>query len=269
MWRQVSRSHTGSDGIFVQAEWHTFAYEIARRYAAAEHEDLDQGQLEARLKQLVHSYVNADYPVADGTDLNGLYYQYLLYVNPGFDPGNPLQRQVFDTWRAHYVQRLVDTIYDPVQPVLRSHYDDRWGLTLYSRLVFIVYLNSEESALEPPVADIGGRTFLVDEAGGRHAPSGTAGPYPYDSDRPAQEVLHGETVYRVFYPIRQTGRKEPILTPQSRFVELEIQGLGDEPTRRLHWDLPFAYPELPARRLPGPGASPSPDTAGAPSARSR
>jgi hypothetical protein len=249
-WREVNRNHRGRDGIYVQAELRTFAYEIASAYAKAEEEGLGQEQLEYRFKQLIYSYIDGTYPVEDGTDINNLYFQYLVYVNPSFNPKNPLQKQVFDNWRAQYVRQLVDKIYDPKQPVLRNHYDERWGLTLYSRLVFIVYLNNEESNLKPEVADIGARTFLVDEAGNRYVPSGLVGPYLYGTDRPDKDVLEGETVYRIFFPNRKADHRTPIITPESRFVVLEIEGLGEEPTRRMRWELPLSYPELPQRRLP-------------------
>ena len=249
-WRQVNRSHEGRDHIFVQAELRTFAYEVASAYAAAEEEGLGQEQLVYRLKQLVYSYIDGTYPVEDGTDINNLYFQYLVYVNPSFDPGNPLQKRVFNNWRGQFVRQLIDKIYDPKMPVLRNYYDERWGPTLFSRLVFIVYLNGEESDLEPAIADIGARTFLVDEEGNRYKPSGLSGSYLYDSDRPEEEVLEAESVYRVFFPNRRADRKTPIVTSKTRFIQLEIEGLGEEPVRRLRWDLPLEYPKLSERRLP-------------------
>lgn len=249
-WRQVNRSHQGRDDIFVQAELRTFAYEIASAYALAEKQGLGQEQLEYRLKQLAHSYIDGTYPVEDGTDINNLYFQYLVYVNPNFDPDNPLQKQLFDNWRGRFLRQLIDKIYDPKMPVLRNYYDERWGLTLFSRLVFIVYLNGEESDLKPVIADIGARTFLVDEEGNRYKPSGLFGPYLYETDRPEEDVLDGESVYRVFFPNRRADRKTPIINSETRFIQLEIEGLGQEPVRRLRWDLPLEYPELPERRLP-------------------
>jgi len=249
-WRAVNRSDRGADGIFVQAELRTFAYEIASAYATAEKEGLGQEQLEYRLKQLIYSYVDGVYPVKDGTDINNLYFQYLVYVNPSFDPGNPLKKQVFDNWRAQYVRRLSDLIYDRKYPVLRNVYDERWGYTLYSRLVFIVYLNNEESDLSPRVADIGERTFLVDEEGNRYEPSGLVGPYLYESDRPEQDVLDGKTVYRLFFPNRKADGKTPIVDSETGFVQLEIEGLGEVPVRSMRWDFPLIYPEMPTRKLP-------------------
>ena len=249
-WRAVNRSHRGADGIFVQAELRTFAYEIASAYATAEEEGLGQEQLVYRLKQLVYSYVDGVYPIEDGTDINNLYFQYLVYVSPSFDPGNPLQKRVFDNWRSQYVRRLVDLVYDSKFPVLRSTYDERWGRTLYSRLVFIVYLNNEESDLAPRVADIGKHTFLVDDEGNRYESSGLVGPYLYESDRPEQEVLDGETVYRLFFPNRRADGKTPIVGTKAGFVQLEIEGLGEVPVRRMRWDFPLTYPKMPARRLP-------------------
>jgi len=252
-WQTVNRNHRGRDGIYVQATLRTFAYEIARAYALAEGEGLSQEQLEYRLRRFVYSYIDGDYPVEDGTDINNLYFQYLVYVNPSFNPRNPLQKKVFDNWRAEYVRRQIDLIYDPKfgRQILRPYYDERWGPTLYSRLVFIVYLDNHKSDLRPHIADIGARTFLVDEEGNRYRPSGLAGPYPYETDRPEQDVLDGETVYRVFFPNRKADHKTPIVTRRdSTYVQLEIEGLGTEPVRRLRWDLPLTYPEMPARRLP-------------------
>jgi len=164
-WRAVNRSQEGADGIFVQAELRTFAYEIASAYARAEREGLSQEQLEYRLRQLIHSYVDGTYPVSDGTDINNLFYQYLVYVNPRFDRANLIDRQVFNIWRTEFVDRLIHLIYDPKMPVLRNSYDARWGITLYSRLVFIVYLKRGDSAPPVYVGDVGARTFLVDEDG--------------------------------------------------------------------------------------------------------
>ena len=249
-WKAVNRKHRGQDGIYLQATFHTFAYEIAKAYATAELQDLDQGQLESRLKELIYRHAISDYPTADGTDINSLYFQYLVYYNPSFDPFNPLQKKIFDNWTAQYVRQVLDKIYDRKFPMLRDHYDERWGLTLYSRLVFYIYLDNTESDLEPHIADIGERTFLVDDQGNRYSPSGLAGPYPYDSNRPKDIYLKEKLVYPVFFPNRQADRKTPIITPQSSFLQLEIEGLGQEKVRRLRWDLPLQYPEVPVRRLP-------------------
>ena len=250
VWRTVNRSHRGADGVLVQAALHTFAYEISRAYARAEREDLGQEQLEFRIKQLLYSYVDGTYPAEDGTDINSLYFQYLVYVNPSFDARNPLQKRAFDIWRAQYIRQVVDVIYDSKFPILRDEYDDRWGLTLYSRLVFTVYLSSGESQLKPHIADIGARTFLVNQRGERFQPSGTFNYYPYQSDRPEGKVLDGKTHYRVFFPNRQRGDKTPIVQRDDDYLELQIENLGDVSLRTLRWDLPLEYPEMPARRLP-------------------
>lgn len=250
VWRTVNRSHRGADGVLVQATLHTFAYEIARAYARAEREDLGQEQLEFRIKQLLYSYVDGTYPAEDGTDINNLYFQYLIYVNPSFDVHNPLQKRAFNIWRAEYIRRVVDSIYDPKFPILRDRYDDRWGLTLYSRLVFTVYLSSGESQLNPYIADIGARTFLVNQRGTRFQPSGTFDYYPYQSDRPEGEVLDGKTYYRVFFPNRKRDDKTPIIRRDDDYLELQIENLGDVPLRTLRWDRSLAYPEMPSRRLP-------------------
>ena len=110
VWREVNAGQRGSDGVSVQATLNTFAYEISRAYARAEREDLGQEQLEYRIKRAIYAYVDGTYPAADGTDINSLYFQYLVYVNPSFDARNPLQKKQFDIWRDLYVQRLVDAI---------------------------------------------------------------------------------------------------------------------------------------------------------------
>ena len=249
VWRVVNRSHTGSDGIFVQATMRTFAYEISNAYARAEKEGLDQQQLDSRLRQLIHGYVNGNYPFEDGTDINSLYYQYLVYVNPKFDPNNPIEKQLFDNWREEYVRRLIGKIFDRKFPLLRHLYDERWGATLYSRFVFNVYLDNSESELQPRIDDIGSRTYLVDDEGNRYEPSGQSGPYPYKFDRPKKNVLDGKMVYRLFFPNRRADRRTPIARPETRHLELVIEGLGTEPTRRLRWELPLQYPSTPSKRL--------------------
>ena len=249
VWRAVNRNHRGRDGIYVQATFRTFAYEIAQAYKAAEKDDLSQEQLESRLQQFVYSFVDASYPAQDGTHINSLYIQYLIYLNPSFDPTNTIQVRQFNVWRSEIVRRVVDRIYDPKYPVLRNYYDERWGLTLYSRLVFAIHVDNFQSDLKPTIADIGARTSLVDEEGTRYSPSGLAGPYPYEYHRPEQEELDGEIVYWLFFPNRKADRESPILTTRSKWVQLEIEGLGEEPVRTLRWDLPLVYPQLPSRRL--------------------
>ena len=259
-WRVVNRSHRGEDGLFVQVTLRTFAYEIASMYSRAEREELDQQQLESRLRQFIYMFVDAGYPDGDGTDINNLFYQYLVYVNPTFDATNPLQRLMFDNWRGQYVRRLVGLVYDRKYPVLRHRYDERWGPTLYSRLVFNVYLDNTESDLTPHIADIGDRTFVVDEQGVRFRPSGLAGPYPYEFDRPPDADLNGKAVYRLFFPNTRADRRTAIVGPMSKYIELVIEGLGVEETVRLRWDLPLEYPNAPLRRIPSRGAARSPRT---------
>ena len=251
-WQSVNRKKTGSDGIYVQATLRTFAYEIAHSYARAEKENLGQEQLEFRLKQLVHSYVDGTYPVEDGTELNNLYLQYLVFVDPNFNPENPLEKQKFITFRDAFVSRIIGTIFDPKYPMFRDYYDDRWGLTLFDRLVFVVYLNGENAKNEPNIEDIGSRTFLVDENGNRYSPSGTSGPYPYESDRPENPKLIDKAFYRVFFPNREGENvRVPIVNCETKFIELHIEGLGAEPLRKLRWELPVDYPiVMDGRRLP-------------------
>ena len=249
-WRVVNRSHKGQDGIFVQATLRTFAYEIADMYARAEREELDQQQLESRLRRFIHMFIDARYPDGDGTDINNLFFQYLVYVNPSFEAANPLQRKMFNNFRDDYVRRLVDLIYDSKYPLLRHKYDQRWGPTLYSRLVFNVYVDNTGSDSTLNIADIGGRTFLVDERANRYNPSGLAGPYPYEFDRPQETDLQGKTVYRLFFPNRKADRMTPIIGTEPTFIKLVIEGLGAEPVRTVRWDLPLEYPNPPMRRIP-------------------
>ena len=249
VWNVVSRKHRGEDGIYVQALWRTLAYEIASAYAETEDRGYGQDQLEGRLREFVYSFIDGRYPVEDGTDINNLYLQYLIYIDSEFDPTNPIEKAQFDAWRGQYVRRILGRIRDPKYPLLRNHYDERWGWTLYSRLVFTIYLDNSESELSPEVVDIGDRTFLVDEEGHRYAPSGNAGPYPFDFDRPEEERLDGHLVYRLFFPNRREDRQTPILDADTEYFELVVEGLGTVPTRRMRWDLPLAYPEAPGHGL--------------------
>ncbi len=248
-WRVVNRSHTGADGIFVQATLRTFAYEISRIYSEAEQAALSQEQVDSRLREMVYAFVDGRYPTVDGTDINNLYFQYLIYVNPDFDPTNPIKKSQFDVWRSGYVRRLLGTVFDRKYPILRPIYDGRWGNTMYSRLVFTVYVDGEDSGAHPRIDDIGGRTFLLDDHGNRYSPSGTAGPYPYDFDRPDHDHLQKTAMYRLFFPNRQADRKTPIVSDATTQLSLVIEGLGTESERRLTWDLPLVYPQMPARRL--------------------
>ncbi|MBT3343225.1 MAG: hypothetical protein HN712_06875 [Gemmatimonadetes bacterium] len=252
-WRAVNASHSGADGLFVQATFHTFGYELSRLYAQAEKAGLVRDQLESRIRQFVYGYIDGRYPMEDGTDINSLYLQYLIYVNPGFDVSNPIEKSQFDVWRSEYVRRFLGKVYDLKYPLLRPDYDERWGNTLYSRLVFSIYVKDEN--FEGPrqrVADLGARTFLIDEDGNRYAASGTAGPYPYDFDRPEFEYLGDETVYRLYFPNRRVDRQTPILTSATQKLHLVVEGLGDIPSRQMSWDLPIQYPEVPYKYLPTP-----------------
>lgn len=249
-WLVVNKKDVGDDDIFVQATLRTFAYEVAHAYARAEREGLGQEQLEYRLRQLIHSYVDGTYPLEDGTDFSSFYLQYLYAVDRNFNPDDPMQRSKFNTFRDQFIDRIIDLVYDRKFPMLRDHYDERWGLTLYNRLVFVVYLNGEESDSEPLIADIGERTFLIDEDGNRYKPSGTAGPYPYESDRPGSEVLADKAYYRVFFPNRKADMKTRIVDRNTQSLELHIEGLGSEPVRKLRWEFPLNYPKVDTRRLP-------------------
>ena len=255
VWRIVNRSHTCRDGIFVQATMRTFAYEIASLYAKAEQEGLDQKQLLSRFREFVYQYVDGHYPFRDGTDINSLYYQYLVYVNRSFDASNPIEKKVFDNWRGEYVRRLLGEVYDHKYSLLRHKYDERWGPTLYSRFVFYIYLDNSESDLSPRIDDIGSRVFLIDEEGNRYAPSGQAGPYPYEFDRPKKPVLDGKLVFRLFFPNRKADRRTPIVDTKTSHLDLVIENLGEEPERRLRWELPFDYPQPPATTLGDAGGN--------------
>ncbi|HCL27450.1 MAG TPA: hypothetical protein DIC52_03310 [Candidatus Latescibacteria bacterium] len=249
VWRSVNRSHTGADGIFVQATLRTFSYEIARIYSESERAGLTQQQVVSRLREFVYAFIDGRYPTIDGTDINNLYFQYLIYVDPNFDPTNPIEKSKFDAWRAEYVRRLLGVVRDRMYPLLRPAYDGRWGNTLYSRLVFTIYIDGEDSGLHPRIDDIGDRTFLLDEDGNRYAPSGTAGPYPYAFDRPYHDHLQKTAVYRLFFPNRMADRKTAIVTDASQQLSLVIEGLGAVAERRITWDLPLIYPDVPIRRL--------------------
>jgi hypothetical protein len=258
-WRAVNRSHTGDDGLFVQATFRTFGYEISRIYSEAEQAGLAQEQVESRLREMVYAFIDGRYPAEDGTDINNLYFQYLIYVDADFDPTNPIEKAQFDVWRGEYVRRLFGKVFDRKFPLLRPVYDTRWGHTLYSRLVFTVYIDAQDSGLRPRIDDIGDRTFLVDDAGQRYRPSGTTGPYPYEFDRPRHDFLQETTVYRLFFPNRQADRTTPIVTEQTQEVSLVIEGLGDVAERRLTWELPIDYPAVARRRLlAGPEDLPAP-----------
>jgi hypothetical protein len=248
-WRSVNRSATGEDGIFVQATLRTYAYEVARVYSESEQAGLRQEQVTSRLRELIYAFVDGRYPTEDGTDINNLYFQYLIYVDPEFDPTNPIEKSKFDAWRNEYVRRLLGKVRDHKYPLLRPTYDGRWGNTLYSRLVFTVYIDGDDSALHPRIDDIGDRTFLQDEQGQRYAASGTAGPYPYDFDRPRHDHLQKTTVYRLFFPNRKADRTTPIVTDATTELSLVIEGLGNVAERRLTWELPLTYPEVASRRL--------------------
>ena len=92
----------------------------------------------------------------------------------------------------------------------------------------------------------GGQSAAVDDG----EPSGTAGPYPYESDRPGSETLQKKAYYRVFFPNRKADMKTPIVDPNTESLELHIEGLGSEAVRVLQWDFPLDYPEVEQRRLP-------------------
>ena len=256
VWKVVNRNHRGDDGIYVQALWRTLAFEIASAYAETEDRGFGQEQVTGRLREFVYTFIDGRYPVEDGTDVNNLYLQYLIYIDSEFDPTNSIEKAQFDAWRGQYVRRLMGRIADLKYPLLRNHYDERWGWTLYSRLVFTIYMDNSESDVRPRVADIGDRTFLVDEEGQRYAPSGNAGPYPFDFDRPEDEHLDGHLVYRLFFPNRKADRKTPILDAKSKYFDIIIEGLGEVPVRRMRWNLPLVYPEAPGHRL-GPRERPS------------
>ena len=192
----------------------------------------------------------------DGTDINNLYFQYLVYIDRDFDPTNPLEKGRFDVWRGEYVRRLMAKLYDSKYPLLRHTYDERWGITLFSRLVFHLYIDNSESDLRPRISDIGDHVVLVDEQGQRYRPSGLDGPYPYSFDRPQREFLDGKQIVRLFFPNRKADRQTPIVTSESKYIELLIEGIGGEQIRRLRWDLPITYPQPPIRRLPDPEENP-------------
>lgn len=238
----VTKHRTEGD-IHVQVTFRPFSFEIARLYRDAERYGWDRDQLRDKLRRHVEGFEGADYPAADGTDINNLFYQYLVYVNPSFDAMNPMHRDHFRNFKEHHVEQVVGKVYDITQDVLRNKYDDRWGYVQYSRLVFSIQLENR-GAVPPPISEIGSRTFLTDEEGNRYRPSGMSGPYPYSFDHPRGDLLEASDGYRVFFPNRKTDGT-PIITEGTGIIRLAIEDLGGVKERTFEWNLPFVYPKIP------------------------
>jgi len=234
--------HRTEGGIYVQITFRPFAFEIARLHRDAERYGWTRDQLRDKLRRHVDGFESANYPAADGTDINNLFYQYLIYVNPSFDTMNPMHRDHFKNFKKYHVEQVLDKVYDITKEMLRDRYDERWGHVQYSRLVFTVQLENR-GAVPPSISDIGRRTVLVDEEEDRYQPSGMSGPYPYTFDHPRSDLLEGSDRYRVFFPNRRTDGT-PVVGENTKTIRLAIEDLGDVKERVFTWNLPFAYPEL-------------------------
>ena len=237
----LTRHRTEGD-VYVQVTFRPFAFEVLRLHRDAERYEWARDQLRDKLRRHVEGFESANYPASDGTDINNLFYQYLIYVNPSFDTMNPMHRDHFENFKKHHVEQVLRKVYDITKKMLRSRYDERWGYAQYSRLVFTVQLE-DRGAASHPIADIGRRTILVDEQGNRYRSSGMSGPYPYAFDHPRSDVLEGSDGYRVFFPNRKSDGT-PVVTEDTRAVRLIIENLGGVEERVFTWDLPFPYPEL-------------------------
>ncbi len=236
-------------GIYVQATFRTFAFEIASLCRKAERKKWERSEINSKISQTIKSFINADYPETDGTDINNIYYQYLMYVDSSLDILNPIDMQKFFNFKRHYVDRLTDEIYDVKYNFLRNRYDERWGYALYSRLVFSVHLENRIAKTAPYIRWIGRNTFLVDDKGNRYSPSGVDDPYPYKFDRPRSDRLHDTDDYRVFFP-NKTKDGKPIIDSDTKFIKLVIQDLGDVTQREFIWYLPLSYPIVQRDKLP-------------------
>jgi len=237
----VTKSSTAG-GIYVEVTFRTFAFDIAWLYYEAERSGWDQTQLEDQIRGVINYFATSEYPGERELGLRNLYQIYTT-LYPSFDVDDPAQRFGFETFRNNYLTRVLNRIYQG--DILRDYYSDKWGYAKYDRLDFSIYM--ENRGVEPlPIADIGARTFLVDEGGVRHAPRGLFGPYPHKFDRPRGEVLEHADRYRVFF-VNRTLEGDPIVTTETRLVKLVIYGLGGVPRREFKWNLPFHYPTIPRR----------------------
>lgn len=234
-------------GIYVQVTFRTFAFELAGLYSEAERLGWNKTQLEDKIKETIEYFATCDYPMEEELGLRNLYQIYITLC-PSFDMNDPLQKLQFDNFRKNYIRRILGRVYQ--EDVLRNHYAEKWGYAKYDRLDFSV--NLENRGVKPlPIADIGARTFLVDEKGNRFSARGRFRPYPHDFDRPRNQTLEYSDNYRVFFVNRATDGSR-IITQDTRFIKLVIQDLGGEAEREFRWDLPFEYPKIalkPAERF--------------------
>jgi hypothetical protein len=240
--RLVSRSDE-QGGIYVQVAFQTFAFEVMRLYKEAERGGWTDEQLESKVRRIVTTFADSEYPADDG-GIAGFYRVYNA-VYGALDLSNPLEKRQYAMLRNRYVQKVADRVFNRKAPRLRTRYNEEWGYAQYGRLVFSVYVENRGSHPEP-VVDLGSRTFLEDEAGNRYAARGMAGAYPYLFDMPQFDRLEASDRYRVFFVNRKAGEKKPIIAEDTPFVKLIITGLGNVPEREFVWDLPFVYPKLPS-----------------------
>ncbi len=247
MYSQVLQAVARSrevEGTYVQVIFRTTAFELARLYAEAEEKGWDENQIRAKLRYLVLVFVDSPYPPNDRGLLS--FYQIYKALDPGFDPGNPVQRAQYEVFRNRYVDKVVDQMLNPRLPGLRERYLEEWGYDLYGRLVFSFFLENRGGNAFP-VKDIGGRIFLEDDKGNRYRPFGLAGPYPYEYDRPRVDSLETTAHFRLFFVNRRSDGRPPIVREDTKYIRLVIEDWGGQPFWEFRWDLPLRYPEWPER----------------------
>ncbi|HID10945.1 MAG TPA: hypothetical protein EYP17_06555 [Candidatus Latescibacteria bacterium] len=233
------------EGIYVQVVFRTTAFELARLYAEADKKGWDKDQVRGKLRYLVLMFADSPYPSHDRGLLS--FYQIYKALDPGFDPENPLQRAQYEVFRNRYVDKVVDQMLNPRLPGLRERYLEEWGYDLYGRLVFSFFLENRGGKAFP-VRDIGERIFLEDDKGNRYRPSGLAGPYPYEYDRPKVDSLETTIRFRLFFVNRRSDGGPPIVREDTQYIKLVIENWGGRPVWEFRWDLPLKYPEWPKRK---------------------
>lgn len=244
-YNEVFNMVTRSDergGIYVQVTFRTFAFEIMRLYMEAERGGWTDEQLESKVRRVVSTFADSEYPEDDGGIVS--FYKVYNAVYGALDLANPLEKGQYEMLRNRYVQKVADRVFDRKYPRLRTRYNEEWGYDQYGRLVFSVYVENRGGQPEP-IVDIGNRTFLEDDAGNRYVARGMSGAYPYLFDMPQFERIEASDRYRVFFVNRKVGEKGPIIGERTAFVKIVIVGLGNVPQREFVWELPFVYPKLP------------------------
>jgi hypothetical protein len=243
---RVARLVTRSDergGIYVQVAFQTFAFEVMRLHKEAERGGWTDEQLESKVRQIVTTFADSEYPAYD-CGIAGFYRVYNA-VYGALDLSNPLEKRQYAMLRNRYVQKVADRVFDRNAARVRTRYNEEWGYAQYGRLVFSVYVENRGAQPES-IVDLGSRTFLEDGAGNRYAAWGMAGAYPYLFDMPQFDPLEASDRYRVFFVNRRLGAKTPIIEAETESIKLVILGLGNVPEREFVWDLPFVYPKLPS-----------------------